>query len=84
MSSAPTGHGFRWFTGNVLGPLLAYEVLSAFFLEATFLGIMLFGQNRVPPWLHFFASVMVALGTATSAFWILSANSWMQFPPATR
>jgi cytochrome bd ubiquinol oxidase subunit I len=71
---------FSVVAGNVLGPLLAYEVLTAFFLEATFLGIMLFGHNRVPPWLHFLASIMVALGTATSAFWILSANSWMQFP----
>ena len=66
--------------GNVVAPLIGYEVLTAFFLEATFLGIMLFGWNRVPPWLHFTASVLVALGTAMSAFWILSANSWMQFP----
>jgi len=71
---------FSVVVGNVLGPLMAYEVLTAFFLEATFLGIMLFGHNRVPRWLHFLASIMVALGTATSAFWILSANSWMQFP----
>jgi len=67
-------------TGNVLGPLLSYEVLTAFFLEATFLGIMLFGQNRVPRWVHFFATCMVALGTLISAFWILSANSWMHTP----
>ncbi|MEW5421808.1 cytochrome ubiquinol oxidase subunit I [Amorphus sp. 3PC139-8] len=66
--------------GNVVAPLIGYEVLTAFFLEATFLGIMLFGWNRVPPWLHFTASVLVALGTAMSAFWILSANSWMQYP----
>lgn len=66
--------------GNVVGPLMGYEVLTAFFLEATFLGVMLFGWNRVPPWLHFFASLMVALGTLLSAFWILSANSWMQYP----
>jgi cytochrome bd ubiquinol oxidase subunit I len=71
---------FSVVAGNVIGPLLAYEVLTAFFLEATFLGIMLFGHNRVPPWLHFLASIMVAVGTATSAFWILSANSWMQVP----
>jgi cytochrome d ubiquinol oxidase subunit I len=66
--------------GNIVGPLMAYEVLTAFFLEATFLGVMLFGAGRVPPWLHLTASIMVALGTAVSAFWILSANSWMQFP----
>jgi cytochrome d ubiquinol oxidase subunit I len=66
--------------GNVLGPLLSYEVLTAFFLEAGFLGIMLFGARRVPKAVHFFASLMVALGTVISAFWILSANSWMQTP----
>ncbi len=66
--------------GNVLGPLLNYEVVSAFFLEATFLGILLFGRRRVAPWLHFTAACMVALGTLMSAFWILSANSWMQTP----
>ena len=66
--------------GNVIGPLMAYEVLTAFFLEAGFLGIMLFGWNRVPKAVHFFASCMVALGTVISAFWILSANSWMQTP----
>ncbi|MGO8952644.1 MAG: cytochrome ubiquinol oxidase subunit I, partial [Rhodomicrobium sp.] len=66
--------------GNVLGPLLGYEVLTAFFLEASFLGVMLFGWNLVPKWLHFFASLMVACGTLLSAFWILSANSWMQYP----
>lgn len=66
--------------GNVVGPLIGYEVLSAFFLEATFLGIMLFGWNRVPPWLHVTACIAVALGTTMSAFWILSANSWMQTP----
>jgi cytochrome d ubiquinol oxidase subunit I len=66
--------------GNVLGPLLNYEVVTAFFLEATFLGILLFGRNRVPPWLHFVAACMVALGTLVSTFWILSANSWMQTP----
>jgi cytochrome d ubiquinol oxidase subunit I len=66
--------------GNVLGPLLNYEVVTAFFLEATFLGILLFGRRRVPPWLHFLAACMVALGTLVSTFWILSANSWMQTP----
>jgi cytochrome bd ubiquinol oxidase subunit I len=71
---------FSIATGNVIGPLLGYEVLTAFFLEASFLGIMLFGWNRVPKWLHFFASLMVAFGTLLSAFWILSANSWMQYP----
>ncbi|MBC06307.1 cytochrome ubiquinol oxidase subunit I [Thalassospira sp.] len=71
---------FSEFTGGVIGPLLAYEVLSAFFLEAGFLGIMLFGLNRVGPKLHFTATTMVAIGTLFSAFWILSANSWMQTP----
>jgi cytochrome bd ubiquinol oxidase subunit I len=66
--------------GNVIGPLMSYEVLTAFFLEAGFLGIMLFGWKRVPRPVHFFASSMVALGTVISAFWILSANSWMQTP----
>jgi cytochrome d ubiquinol oxidase subunit I len=66
--------------GNILGPLLAYEVLTAFFLEATFLGVMLFGWRRVSPRLHFFATCMVALGTLISTFWIISANSWMQTP----
>ena len=67
-------------TGPVIGPLLGYEVLTAFFLEAGFLGIMLFGMNRVGPRLHFFATLMVAVGTLLSSFWILSANSWMQTP----
>src|SRR3974377_59432 len=71
---------FSAAAGHVLGPLLGYEVLAAFFLEASFLGVMLFGWNRVPKWLHFFASLMVAFGTLLSAFWILSANSWMQYP----
>src|SRR3954466_6952855 len=66
--------------GPVVGPLMAYEVLTAFFLEAGFLGVMLFGMNRVGKGLHFFATVMVAAGTLTSAFWILSVNSWMQTP----
>jgi cytochrome bd ubiquinol oxidase subunit I len=67
-------------TGPVLGPLMAYEVLTAFFLEAGFLGVMLFGLKLVGPRLHFVATLMVALGTLASAFWILSANSWMQTP----
>ncbi len=67
-------------TGPVLGPLMGYEVLSAFFLEAGFLGVMLFGLSRVGPRLHFLATLMVALGTFMSAFWILSVNSWMQTP----
>jgi cytochrome d ubiquinol oxidase subunit I len=67
-------------TGNVLGPLIGYEVLTAFFLEATFLGILLFGWTRVPAWLHVTAAVLVALGTMISGFWILAANSWMQTP----
>ncbi len=67
-------------TGPILGPLLGYEVLSAFFLEAGFLGVMLFGLNRVGKGLHFFATCMVAIGTLMSAFWILSANSWMHTP----
>ncbi len=66
--------------GNILGPLLSYEVLTAFFLEATFLGVMLFGMRRVPEKLHFLATCMVALGTLISTFWIISANSWMQTP----
>lgn len=71
---------FSEITGNVLGPLLGYEVLTAFFLEASFLGIMLFGWNRVGPRLHFISTVVVAVGTLFSAFWILAANSWMQTP----
>jgi len=66
--------------GNVLGPLLAFEVLTAFFLEASFLGIMLFGWERVTKGMHFAATIIVALGTVISAFWILAANSWMQTP----
>src|SRR5207247_9905559 len=62
------------------GPLLSYEVLTAFFLEATFLGVMLFGMNRVPGWVHVFSSAMVAVGTTISAFWILALNSWMHTP----
>jgi cytochrome d ubiquinol oxidase subunit I len=71
---------FSVVVGNVVGPLIGYEVLTAFFLEATFLGVMLFGWKRVPPWLHVMSAIFVAVGTAISAFWILSANSWMQTP----
>jgi cytochrome bd ubiquinol oxidase subunit I len=70
--------------GNILGPLLAYEVLTAFFLEATFLGVMLFGWRKVTPKVHFFATCMVALGTLISTFWIISANSWMHTPRGYR
>jgi cytochrome d ubiquinol oxidase subunit I len=66
--------------GNIAGPLLAAEVLVAFFLEATFLGVMLFGMNRVPGWMHLTSTVLVAVGTSLSAFWILALNSWMQTP----
>jgi cytochrome bd ubiquinol oxidase subunit I len=66
--------------GAIAGPLLSYEVLTAFFLEATFLGIMLFGMNRVPDWMHILSCVLVAAGTTLSAFWILALNSWMQTP----
>ena len=72
--------GYMLHVGNVAGPLLAYEVLFAFFLESTFLGIMLFGMNRVPSWVHIFSAAMVALGTTLSAFWIIALNSWMQTP----
>jgi cytochrome d ubiquinol oxidase subunit I len=71
---------FSQFAGPVIGPLIAYETLTSFFLEAGFLGIMLFGESRVGPKLHFFATCMVALGTTLSTVWILSANSWMQTP----
>lgn len=72
--------GYMEIVGNVAGPLLAYEVLTAFFLEATFLGIMLFGFRRVPGWLHTTATFLVAIGTTMSAFWILVLNSWMHTP----
>ncbi len=71
---------FSVVVGNVVAPLIGYEVLTAFFLEATFLGVMLFGWRRVPPWLHVLSAVVVAAGTCMSAFWILAANSWMQTP----
>ncbi|MGH6728500.1 MAG: cytochrome ubiquinol oxidase subunit I [Pseudolabrys sp.] len=67
-------------TADVLSPMMAYEGLMAFFLEATFLGVLLFGRRLVPTWAHFFAAVMVAFGTLLSSFWILSTNSWMQTP----
>ncbi|MBI1777127.1 MAG: cytochrome ubiquinol oxidase subunit I [Proteobacteria bacterium] len=67
-------------TGDVLGPLFAYEGITAFFLESAFLGVLLFGRKLVPPWAHFIAALMVALGTLFSSFWILAANSWMQTP----
>src|SRR3954464_1396371 len=71
---------FSVAVGNVIGPAIGYEVLTAFFLEATFLGVLLFAWNRVPPWLLMLSAAIVAFGTAISAFWILSANSWMQTP----
>ena len=72
--------GYKEKTGNIAGPLLGFEVLTAFFLEATFLGVMLFGRGRVSERVHLAATCMVALGTTMSAFWILSLNSWMQTP----
>lgn len=72
--------GFSSFAGSITGPLLMYEVLTAFFLEAGFLGVMLFGWRKVGPGLHWFSTIMVALGTLISATWILASNSWMQTP----
>lgn len=72
--------GFSTVAGSVTGPLLTYEVLTAFFLEAGFLGVMLFGWNKVGPELHFASTVMVAIGTLVSATWILASNSWMHTP----
>ena len=72
--------GFMESVGNIAGPLLAYEVMTAFFLEAVFLGIMLFGMSRVPSWLHTLSTFLVAFGTTMSAFWILVLNSWMHTP----
>ena len=71
---------FMLTVGAIAGPLLAFEILTAFFLEATFLGVMLFGMNRVPPWAHIASCALVAFGTTLSAFWILSLNSWMHTP----
>ena len=81
----PFQFGTNWsrfsdVTANVVAPLMAYEGLTAFFLEAGFLGVLLFGRKLVPPWAHFIAALMVAFGTLISAFWILAANSWMQTP----
>lgn len=81
----PFQFGTNWsryadVTSNVLGPLFAYEGITAFFLEAAFLGVLLFGRKLVPPWAHFLAAIMVASGTLFSSFWILAANSWMQTP----
>ena len=81
----PFQFGMNWsrfsdIAGDVVSPLLAYEGLMAFFLEASFLGVLLFGRRLVPPWAHFFAAFMVAFGTLLSSFWILAANSWMQTP----
>ncbi|MFC3230237.1 cytochrome ubiquinol oxidase subunit I [Marinibaculum pumilum] len=67
-------------TGNIQGPLLAYEVVTAFLLEATFLGVVLFGRDRLPPWAYFLCCCMVAIGTTLSAFWIMVNNTWMQTP----
>ena len=72
--------GYMNTVGNIAGPLLAYEILTAFFLEATFLGVMMFGMDRVPGWVHVASTVIVAFGTTVSAFWILALNSWMQTP----
>ena len=72
--------GFMETVGNIAGPLLAYEIMTAFFLEAVFLGIMLFGFSRVPGWLHTLSTFLVAFGTTMSAFWILVLNSWMHTP----
>jgi cytochrome bd ubiquinol oxidase subunit I len=71
-------------TANIISPMLAYEGLTAFFLEAGFLGVLLFGRKLVPPWAHFTAALMVALGTLFSTFWILSVNSWMQTPAGAK
>jgi cytochrome d ubiquinol oxidase subunit I len=81
----PFQFGTNWsrfsdVTANIISPLLAYEGLTAFFLEAAFLGVLLFGRNLVPRWAHFVAALMVAFGTLLSSFWILSTNSWMQTP----
>ncbi len=72
--------GFTKLIGSVLGPLFVYEVLSAFFIEAGFIGVMIFGWNKVGPKLHYLATILVTLGTTISAYWIMSANSWMQHP----
>ena len=66
--------------GAIQGPLLGYETFTAFLLEATFLGVVLFGRDRVPPWFYFLACCMISLGTMASSFWIMASNSWMQVP----
>ena len=71
-------------TGPIQGVLLTYETFTAFFLEASFFGILLFGRSRVPPWFYLFSTAMVALGTTLSAFWIMANNSWMQAPMGLR
>src|SRR5881392_234651 len=81
----PFQFGTNWsrfsdVTADIIGPLLAYEGLMAFFLEAGFLGVLLFGRARVPPWAHLVAAIMVAVGTLFSTFWILAASSWMHTP----
>jgi cytochrome d ubiquinol oxidase subunit I len=81
----PFQFGTNWsrlsdLAGDILSPLLGYEALMAFFLEAAFLGVLLFGRKLVPPWAHFMAALLVAVGTLFSSFWILAANSWMQTP----
>jgi cytochrome bd ubiquinol oxidase subunit I len=81
----PFQFGTNWsrfidLTGSVVGGLMAYEVITAFFLEAAFLGVLLFGRDKVPQWAHVLSAVMVALGTLLSSFWILAVNSWMQTP----
>ncbi|MGZ5154730.1 MAG: cytochrome ubiquinol oxidase subunit I, partial [Burkholderiales bacterium] len=73
---------FSELTAGVVAPLMGYEALTAFFLEATFLGVLLFGRKRVPQWMHFASAAIVAAGTLISSFWILAANSWMQTPTA--
>src|SRR5688500_3871027 len=85
----PFQFGTNWSTfsdatANVLAPLFAYESMTAFFLEAAFLGVLLFGRKLVPPWAHLVAALMVAAGTLFSSFWILAANSWMQTPAGYR
>lgn len=74
---------FSYAAANFIGPMLSYEVITAFFLEAAFLGVLLFGRDRVPPGMHLFAACMVALGTLISTFWILAASSWMHTPAGT-
>src|SRR3954469_3355347 len=81
----PFQFGTNWsryseVTAAIVAPLMGYEALMAFFLEAAFLGILLFGRKLVPQWVHFASAVIVAAGTLFSAFWILAANSWMQTP----